>query len=202
MKTKFQFLFLLMILTPLILLVSSCGSNASVRREALETEIGGEAGALIHQYMDRQAEEIRQSLDGVEVQRVKESILLTFDSGLLFDVGSYQLRPEIRENLVELTKILNKYEDTGILVEGHTDDRGTEEYNQTLSENRAKSVYNQLVRDGVPSVRFTVIGMGESRPIADNNTVEGRQQNRRVEIVIFADKNLKKAAKRGELPID
>lgn len=202
MKTKFYILLLSVILMPLFFMIAACGSNVSIRSEALETEVGGEAGALIHQYMDRQAEEIRQRLDGVEVQRVKESILLTFDSGLLFDVGSYQLRPEIRENLVELSKILNKYKDTGILVEGHTDDRGTEEYNQTLSENRAKSFFNQLVRDGVPNLRFTVIGMGESRPIADNNTVEGRQQNRRVEIVIFADKKLKKAAKRGELPID
>ncbi len=202
MKTKFHFCFLFMFSTILILLLSACGSNLSVRSAALETEIGGEAGTLINQYMDRQAEEIQQRLEGVLVQRIKESILLTFDSGMLFDVGSYQLRPEIRENLVELTKILNKYEDTGILVEGHTDDRGTEEYNQTLSENRAKSVYNQLVREGVSSMRFTVVGMGENRPIADNNTVEGRQQNRRVEIVIFADKNLKKAAKRGELPID
>ncbi len=164
--------------------------------------IGGAAGALIGRYMDKQAEEIRRDLKGAKVERVGEGILITFDSGLLFDVGSYQLRPATRQNLVELAKTLNKYKDTEILVEGHTDDRGTEEYNMTLSENRAKSVYNQLVKQGVASSRFSVLGYGESAPIADNNTVEGRQLNRRVEIAIFANKKLQRAAKRGDLEIE
>jgi len=184
----------------LFLLSNACNSNRLSKTNPATLEVGGEAGALINQYMDKQAQEIQENLEGVSVARVAESIVLTFDSGLLFDVGSYQLRNEIRDNLVKLTKIFDKYGDTEIVIEGHTDDRGTEDYNMTLSENRAKSVYNQLVRQGVSSSRCAVIGFGESDPVADNNTLEGRQQNRRVEIIIFADKNLKKAAKRGELP--
>ncbi len=164
--------------------------------------VGGTAGALIGRYMDKQAEEIRRDLKGAKVERVGEGILITFDSGLLFDVGSYQLRPATRNNLVELAKTLNKYPDTEILVEGHTDNRGAADYNMTLSENRAKSVYNQLVRQGISSKRFTVVGYGLTQPIADNNTTEGRQLNRRVEIAIFADKKLKKAAKRGDIKVD
>ncbi len=164
--------------------------------------VGGAAGALIGRYMDKQAAEIQRDLKGAKVERVGEGILITFDSGLLFDVGSFQLRPATRQNLEELAKVLNKYKDTEILVEGHTDDRGTEEYNMTLSNNRAKSVYNQLVRQGVSGSRFTVIGYGESAPIADNSTPEGRQLNRRVEIAIFANKKLKRAAKKGDLKVD
>ncbi|HMN90419.1 MAG TPA: OmpA family protein [Saprospiraceae bacterium] len=164
--------------------------------------VGGTAGALIGRYMDKQAEEIRRDLKGAKVERVGEGILITFDSGLLFDVGSYQLRPATRNNLVELAKTLNKYPDTEILVEGHTDNRGAADYNMTLSENRAKSVFNQLVRQGVSSKRFNVVGYGLTQPIADNNTAEGRQLNRRVEIAIFADKKLKKAAKRGDIKVD
>ena len=162
---------------------------------------GGEVGALIEAYMDRQAEAIRAALEDTQVERIGEGILLTFDSGLLFDVGSYQLRAGIRDNLIKLGDILNQYRDTGIIIEGHTDDRGTEEYNQILSENRAKSVYNQLVRQGIAANRLSVLGFGESAPIADNNTAEGRQQNRRVAIGIFANKKLKKAAKQGNLPL-
>jgi len=160
---------------------------------------GGEIGERISRYMDQQADEIRQALNETEVERISEGILITFASGLLFDVGSYQLRNQTQANIIELAKILKKYEDTVILVEGHTDDRGTEEYNVTLSENRARSVYNLLTKQDVSGRRITVIGYGESQPVATNSTAEGRQTNRRVEIAIFADKNLKRAARRGEL---
>jgi len=163
---------------------------------------GGKAGERINQYMDQQAEEIRQALDETEVERIGEGILITFASGLLFDVGSYQLRDQTQANIIELAKILKKYEDTAILVEGHTDDRGTEEYNVTLSENRARSVFNLLTRQGVAGRRITVIGYGESQPVQTNSTAGGRQANRRVEIAIFADRNLKKAARRGELTVE
>lgn len=161
--------------------------------------VGGTAGALIGRYMDKQAEEIRQDMKGAKVERVGEGILITFDSGLLFDVNSYQLRSNTRQNLEELARILNKYNDTEVLIQGHTDSTGSDDLNQSLSENRAKSVSNHLLLRGVPSERLVPMGMGEAYPVADNNKESGRQANRRVEVAIFANKKLKKAAKRGDL---
>ncbi|HMQ59118.1 MAG TPA: OmpA family protein [Flavilitoribacter sp.] len=161
--------------------------------------VGGTAGALIGRYMDKQAEEIRKDMKGAQVERVGEGILITFDSGLLFGVDSYQLNQNTRSNLNQLSDILAKYEDTDILIEGHTDNTGTEDHNQTLSENRAKSVSGYLIQRGVVFNRFTTVGYGENQPVADNATAAGRQENRRVEVAITANKKLKKAAKRGDI---
>ncbi|RME23290.1 MAG: OmpA family protein, partial [Candidatus Zixiibacteriota bacterium] len=100
-----------------------------------------------------------------------------------------------RENLDKLAVILNKYENTEILIEGHTDSTGPEEYNRELSIRRAQSVATYLQHDNVIPTRFTIMGYGESQPIADNGTPEGRQANRRVEIAIFANDKLKKIAR-------
>ncbi len=161
--------------------------------------VGGTAGALIGNYMDKQAAEIRKDMRNATVERVGEGILITFDSGLLFDVDSYQLRGATRENLNQLAKILQKYDDTDILIEGHTDSTGSEEHNQDLSDNRAKSVSNYLARQGVVPSRMTPIGYGETQPVADNASASGKQANRRVEVAIYANKKLKKAAKRGDI---
>jgi outer membrane protein OmpA-like peptidoglycan-associated protein len=161
--------------------------------------IGGAAGAAIGRYMDKQAEEIRRDMRGATVTRVGEGILITFDSGLLFDVNSHSLRGATQGNLNELARILNKYPDTDVLIEGHTDSTGSEELNQALSERRAQSVSNYLLRQAVSKDRLITIGYGESQPIADNATAAGRQQNRRVEVAIFANKKLKRAAKRGDV---
>lgn len=161
--------------------------------------VGGATGAVIGRYMDKQAAEIERDLEGAEVERVGEGILITFDSGLLFDVGKFALRPTTKANLNELSSTLNKYEDTEIVVQGHTDSTGSEELNMDLSDNRAKSVRNYLTQQGVAAPRFTVQGFGESQPIADNGSASGRQQNRRVEIAIFANDKLKRAAEDGEL---
>ena len=161
--------------------------------------VGGTAGALIGKRMDKQAEEIQQDLEGVEVERVGEGILLTFDSGLLFDTGKYDLKNATRENLTALSETLVKYEDTDILIEGHTDAVGTDENNQVLSENRANSVAGYLLGHGVTNERLIVKGYGESQPVADNETTEGKAANRRVEIAIFANKKMQKAAERGDL---
>lgn len=157
--------------------------------------VGGVAGAYIGNYMDKQAAEIERDLEGARVERIGEGIKITFDSGILFDVDRSELRPEARTNLTNLAVILNKYSDTNILIEGHTDSTGPEEYNLALSDRRAKSVSNYLSVEQVDATRFTVMGYGESQPIADNTTVEGRQANRRVEIAIMANEKLKKAAK-------
>jgi len=156
--------------------------------------VGGATGAIIGTYMDKQAEEMEQELEGAEIERVGEGIQITFGSGVLFDVNKYDLKAEAQANLVEMAKILQKYEDTNILIEGHTDSDGSEEHNQTLSERRAKAVSAFLAQQGVTSSRFTVIGYGETQPVADNSTPEGKQQNRRVAVAIMANEELKKRA--------
>lgn len=161
----------------------------------LGAAVGGAAGAYIGHYMDKQAEEMKRDIAGAKIERVGEGIKITFDSGLMFDVNKASLRQESKDNLAKVAKILNKYEDTDVLLEGHTDATGSDEYNQKLSEKRSRAVANHLVSLAVDSKRFTSEGYGESQPIADNETVEGRQQNRRVEVAIFANEKLKKVAK-------
>jgi outer membrane protein OmpA-like peptidoglycan-associated protein len=157
--------------------------------------VGGAAGAIIGSYMDKQAAEIRKDIAGAKVERVGEGIKITFDSGLLFDVDRYDLRPVSQENLAKLAVILNKYPDTNILIEGHTDSSGADDYNLRLSQSRAQSVSSYLALQKVLSTRFTTQGYGESQPIADNATAAGKQQNRRVDVAIMANDKLKKAAK-------
>ncbi len=156
--------------------------------------IGGAAGAYIGNYMDKQAEEIERDIEGARIERVGEGIKITFDSGLLFDVNKATLKSKSKENLAQLAQILNKYPDTHILLEGHTDATGTEEYNLELSRKRAQAVANELSTLQVAATRFTIMGYGEDQPIATNDTSEGRQQNRRVEVAIYANDKLKKAA--------
>lgn len=157
--------------------------------------IGGAAGAYIGNYMDKQAAEIERDIAGARVERVGEGIKITFSSGIMFDVDKAVLKDQYRGEVSELATILNKYEDTNILLEGHTDSTGSEEYNLDLSKKRAQSVANYLAIQNVNPARFTIMGYGESQPIASNETVEGRAQNRRVEVAIYANKKLKKVAK-------
>lgn len=161
--------------------------------------VGGTAGALIGNYMDRQAEEIKQDLKNAKVERVGEGIKITFDSGILFDVNKSDLRTEARTNVGKLAEILNKYDDTDILIEGHTDSTGSDEHNQKLSEQRSAAVSNYAKGLGVKGSRFTSVGYGESQPIAANSTSEGRQSNRRVEIAIFANEKLIEAAQNNQI---
>ncbi len=156
--------------------------------------VGGAAGAYIGHYMDEQAAEIERDLDGATIERVGEGIKITFDSGLLFAVDKSELQPQGQQNLADLAVILQKYPDTHILLEGHTDSTGSEEHNMTLSRNRANSVANVLSGLGVDATRFTIMAYGESQPIADNATVAGRRLNRRVELAIMANDKLKGVA--------
>ncbi len=160
----------------------------------LGAAIGGAAGAYIGNYMDKQAEEIERDLEGAQVERVGEGIKITFDSGILFDVNKAELRAEAKTNINKLAVILNKYSDTNVLIEGHTDSTGPEEYNLDLSQKRAQSVANHIAAQQVDATRFSIMGYGESQPIASNDTQEGRQQNRRVELAIMANEKLKKIA--------
>lgn len=174
-------------------------SDQTAKGAIIGAAIGGAAGALIGNYMDKQAEELREDLDGAKIERVGEGIKITFDSGILFGFDSYKLTSTSRSNLSEMSETLKKYEDTEILIEGHTDSKGSESYNQSLSENRANSVGGYLRNLGVAPTRITQVGYGEQQPVADNSTEAGRQQNRRVEIAIFANDKLKRAAKRGDI---
>lgn len=163
--------------------------------------VGGATGAIIGRYMDKQAEELKADLKGAEVERVGEGIKITFDSGLMFDLDSYQLKPETQNNLVNLSKTLKKYDDTNILIEGHTDNTGTDDYNMKLSDERADRVASFLIDQGVKGSRIDTEGYGESQPIDSNETSAGRQKNRRVEVAIYANKKMKKLAENGELGV-
>ncbi len=161
--------------------------------------VGGVAGTLIGRYMDKQAEELRRELPNATVERVGEGIKITFKSGILFAYDSAELTDASKASLDELAGTLNKYEDTEILIQGHTDNTGTDAYNQKLSERRAASVANYLKREDVKRTRMETSGFGESAPAADNTTADGREKNRRVEVAIMANEALKKQAQNGKL---
>ncbi len=175
------------------------GDNGTAVGAIIGAAVGGTAGALIGRHMDKQAEELRNDLEGAEVTRVGEGIKITFDSGLLFGVDQSNLNPTAQGNLDDLAATLVKYDDTDILIEGHTDSDGSEEHNQALSVRRAQSVKSYLAAKGVTAGRFSTVGYGEGQPIADNSTTEGKSQNRRVEVAIYANKRMKKAAEKGQL---
>jgi outer membrane protein OmpA-like peptidoglycan-associated protein len=149
--------------------------------------LGGAVGAAVGHKMDRQAEELRQ-IESVEVEHTPGSgeINVRLTSDILFDYNSAALRPASRETLSELAQNFTQYPDNQIIVEGHTDSTGTEAYNQRLSEQRAASVADYLIDRGVRAGAITVYGYGEIRPKSTNDTAEGRQLNRRVEIHIRA----------------
>ena len=157
--------------------------------------VGGVAGGFIGNYMDKQAAEIERDIQGAKVERVGEGIKITFSSGILFDVDQANLKDGPKAELTELSTILNKYADTNILLAGHTDSTGSDEHNLELSRRRAQSVAGYLVGQNVNSVRIATEGYGKSQPIASNDTDEGRAQNRRVEVAIWANEKLKKVAK-------
>jgi outer membrane protein OmpA-like peptidoglycan-associated protein len=160
--------------------------GSTARGAVIGAAVGGAAGAIIGRQMDRQAEELMETIPGATVQRVGEGIVVTFDSGLLFPFDSDQLLPAGRENLRNLATSLQNYQDTEVLIIGHTDSRGAVDYNQRLSERRSASAANVLSSFGVPRTRIRTEGRGLHEPIASNETEMGRQENRRVEVVIFA----------------
>lgn len=174
-------------------------SNNTVVGAIIGAAVGGSAGALIGRHMDKQAEELKNDLKGATVERVGEGIIITFDSGLLFETNSAGLQNETKSNLDALSKTLNKYDDTAVLIEGHTDNTGEAGYNQSLSVRRASSVESYLSTKGVQSARITTKGYGESQPLATNENEMGRSKNRRVEVAIYANKQMKRLAKKGEL---
>jgi len=161
--------------------------------------VGGATGAVIGRRMDKQAEELEKSMENANVERVGEAIRVNFDSGILFKVNSAELSPSAKADIAKLAETLKKYEGTNIIIEGHTDNTGTRELNQRLSEARARAVASYAQSLGVEASRMESKGYAFDQPIADNSTVEGRQQNRRVEVIIVAGEEMKEAAENGEL---
>ena len=160
---------------------------------------GGTAGAIIGRKMDKQAEDLQNDMKNAKVERVGEGIKITFDSGILFDTNSATLRAASMSEIDKMAAVLLKYPDTNVLVEGHTDASGSDAINQPLSERRAQAVAGETIAKGVPSTRVTTQGYGSTQPIGDNATMEGKQANRRVEVAIYANEKMKKAAEAGRL---
>jgi outer membrane protein OmpA-like peptidoglycan-associated protein len=159
--------------------------------------VGGTAGAYIGRKMDKQAEEIKNTIPNAEVIREGEGIIVKFESGILFDVDKYALKTNARTNIKNLSNSLKNNLDTDILIVGHTDATGSDNYNLRLSERRAASVRSYIIAQGITATRLSTEGRGETEAIADNETEAGRALNRRVEIVIIANEKMKAEAKQG-----
>jgi outer membrane protein OmpA-like peptidoglycan-associated protein len=157
--------------------------------------VGGVTGAVIGHRMDKQAEEMK-TIPDAKIVRVGEGIVVEFDSQVLFGLNQSSLSNGAKTNLVSLVSILDKYPDTNIEIQGHTDNQGTTAYNQTLSEERATAVVNFLSGKGIGSNRLTIKGFGETLPKYTNETSTGQSQNRRVEFLITANDKMKADAEK------
>jgi outer membrane protein OmpA-like peptidoglycan-associated protein len=158
--------------------------------------VGGVTGAVIGRKMDKQAEEIKNEVPGAKVERVGEGIVVEFSSAVLFGFDQSNLSSGAQTTLNDLVTILNKYPDTDLEIQGHTDNTGTDKYNQSLSERRASTVSNYLTSHGIALERVKTVGFGESAPKYTNDTDAGRAQNRRVEFLITANEKMKADAKK------
>ena len=159
--------------------------------------VGGTAGAIIGQQMDKQAQDLEEDLEGAEVDRVGEGIAVKFDNSLMFDFDSSDLRSSARSELAKLADNLQEYPNTDLVIVGHTDSVGSDDYNMDLSQRRANSARSYLLAEGVSPDRVTTVGKGEGEPIASNDTDYGRQQNRRVEIAIYANEEYREDVARN-----
>ena len=159
--------------------------------------IGGAAGGLIGNKMDKQADKIEQAVPGAEVKRVGEGIQIIFDdkSGVNFGFDSADLTAEATKNLDAVAEIFIEFPDTELMIEGHTDSVGDDNYNMKLSKRRADSVVAYLKSKGVAGNRFKVEAFGETRPRFDNKDKEGQAKNRRVEIGVAANQQMIEDAK-------
>jgi len=175
------------------------GGKSSVWGALIGAAVGGGAGYAIGHHMDKQAKEIKQAVPDAQVQRVGEGINMTFNSGLLFQINSSALSEAAKTNLEKVAGVFVKYPETNILIEGHTDDTGTPEYNMELSKKRAYSVSDYLASKGVTTSRLNVKWYGESQPKVPNTSEANRTQNRRVEVAIMANEEMKQEAKEGKL---
>ncbi len=158
--------------------------------------VGGVTGAVIGRKMDKQAEEMKRNVPGAKVERVGEGIIVEFNDKILFGFDKSNLSSATQNNLDELVTILKKYPDTDIEIQGHTDNKGSQSYNQDLSERRASSVAAYLRSHDIPSNRMSTKGFGETAPKYSNETENGQAQNRRVEFLVTANEKMKEDAKK------
>lgn len=158
--------------------------------------VGGGTGAVIGKKMDKQAAEIENKVPGAKVERVGEGIVVEFNSQILFGFDQSNLSADAKQNLDKLNTILNEYPDTDIEIQGHTDNTGTAEYNQTLSVRRATTVADYLKSKGIAANRIKTVGHSFHVPVASNDTDEGRKQNRRVNFIITANEKMVDEAKK------
>lgn len=209
-----------------VLLLSSCGANNTVKGTgigagagaALGTGIGaifgggkgaawgagvgaivgGGAGAIIGNKMDKQKAEL-ENINGAQVETIRDgqAIKVTFQSGILFPTNSSTLNASAQSSLSQFASSLINNPDTDLIINGYTDDTGSDKINNPLSEARAESVYNYLLQSGVTGNRMKATGMGSADPIASNNTAAGRAQNRRVEISIIPNTKMIQDAQNG-----
>lgn len=176
-------------------------ANGSTAKGAIiGAAVGGTIGAVIGHQMDQQAKELEQNIPGATVERVGEGIQVTFESGLLFDYDSDKIKPEAAKNLSNLAASLGKYPNSSLLIVGHTDAAGSDSYNQGLSERRAASTVSYLVGQGVASSRVKAMGLGESEPVAPNDTEANMAKNRRVEVAIYASEAYRNQLKSQSKP--
>src|SRR5690554_1662906 len=202
-----------------LLVLSSCGANRTVKGGAIGVGsgaavgagvgaiagggrgaaigagigavVGGAAGAIIGNKMDKQAAELEQ-IEGAQVEKVNEgeAIKVTFESGILFATNSSTLNSASRNSLDKFATSLQNNPDTDVEIFGHTDSTGSDAINNPLSERRAESVYNYLISKGVSGLRMSYEGFGSTQPVADNSTVAGRSENRRVEVYILPNSKM------------
>ena len=170
-------------------------TGSTARGAIIGAAVGGTGGALIGRHMDAQAEKLARELEGAQVSRVGEGIAVTFDSGILFPYNSAVLSPSAETNLRKLADSLQAEAKTNVMIVGHTDSDGADNYNQQLSERRGRSASEFLTSHGVMSSRLRSTGRGELEPVATNGTDEGKRQNRRVEVAIYANDAWRKEAK-------
>ena len=172
-------------------------TGSTARGAIIGAVVGGAAGAIIGHQMDQQAKELEQNVKGAKIERIGEGIHVTFESGILFPFNSTDILPAGKTNLRELASSLQKYPTSDLLVVGHTDDIGSDTFNQDLSVRRAAAAATYLQSLGVPATRIRNTGRGEAEPVRSNATEDGRAQNRRVEIAIYASEAYRNQVKSG-----
>ena len=167
--------------------IGAISGGDRLERAAIGAGIGALAGAAVGNYMDRQEAVLREQLrgTGVGVTRRGNQIILNMPGNVTFESNSSGLRPDFFGVLDSVALVLDEYEQTVLVVDGHTDSTGPNSYNQRLSEERAETVARYLINRGIRPVRIEAYGYGEDYPVASNGSAEGRRQNRRVELTLI-----------------
>lgn len=168
------------------------GGRGAVVGAGVGAAAGAATGALVGRYMDKQQAELQKNVDNAKIERKGDEIVVRFDSAILFDTDEASLRPQSKKDLADFAKVLRQYEKTNLVIEGHTDSTGPESWNKTLSEARANAVIEFLKDQGVDGARMEARGRADDEPVASNQTSSGRQQNRRVEVGIAPNEELRR----------